>query len=46
MATNFVFKGRCHGNQFCGKIVAKLPPPALIDLAFQIRMEDHNFLEE
>ena len=20
-------KGRCHGNQFCGKIVAKLPTP-------------------
>jgi len=20
-------KGRCHGNQFCGKIMAKLPTP-------------------
>jgi len=26
-------KGRCHGNQFCGTIVAKLPTPALIALA-------------
>ena len=25
-------KGRCHGNQFCGKIVAKLSTPALIAL--------------
>jgi len=29
---------RCHGYQFCGKIVAKLPTPALIALAFQNRM--------
>jgi len=29
-------KWRCHGNQFCGKIVAKLPtPPALITLSFR-----------
>jgi len=28
-------KGRCHGNQFCGKIVAKLPNPALIALSFR-----------
>jgi len=31
-------KGRCHGNQFCGKVVAKLPTPALITLPFQNRM--------
>jgi len=30
------FKGRCHGNQFCCKIVPKLPtPPALIALSFR-----------
>jgi len=29
-------KGRCHGNQFCGKIMAKLPTcPALIALSFR-----------
>jgi len=28
--------GRCHGNQFCSKIVAKLPmPPALMTLSFR-----------
>jgi len=28
-------KGRCYGNQFCGKIGAKLPTPALIALLFR-----------
>ena len=36
-------KGRCHGNQFCGKIVAKLLPPALIALSFRNRMGYHYF---
>jgi len=35
---NFLFqylKGYCHGNQFCGKICAKITyPPALIALSF------------
>ena len=35
-------KGRCHGNQFCGKIVEKLPThPALIDLSFRNGMGHH-----
>ena len=25
-------KGRCHGNQFCGKIVTKLPTPLHLSL--------------
>jgi len=33
-------KGRCHGNQFCGKIVAKLlTNPALFTLSFRNGME-------
>jgi len=32
-------KGRCHGNQFCGKNEAKLPTvPALIALSFRYGM--------
>ena len=34
------FNGRCHGNQFCGKITY---PPALITLAFQNGM-GHRYI--
>jgi len=35
-------KGRCHGNQFCGKIT--YPPPALITLSFRNEMGCRYFV--